>query len=382
MKKEKRPLNSDKSHDRIGGVLFSCACGALLLCVAFLWAMLMAYSETKIEASNIDAISVESQITEENSEPVQIQKVMLTFPKEEITLTVPFGEAVSLPGDFNGREGYVFTGWLTAGDDRVYRPGDSYVASKDKFFFSCWKEDNYAIGQITAGTDMEDASAVEASGVARYLNCKEHIAYLENYDGGTVNPMAPLTRAELAALLYRLLLNKETDQQVHFTDVSAGQWYTEPVETLAGKGFLTGYKDGSFHPLQELTRAEFAGILARFAYPVEGKVSFRDLSDDYPSNVWARSAVATVTAYGWIQEYENGYFGCDAVVTKADAAIAINRMLGRKADEAFIKAHVSELKSYIDIQDATLWYYLDLVEAVNGHDYTPTEGKEIWTEIQ
>lgn len=89
------------------------------------------------------------------------------------------------------------------------------------------------------------------------LNDTDHFAYITGYPDGTFKPNGNLTRAEAATVFYRLLLDQTMTKNVQFSDVPAGKWYETAVKTLASKGVITGYTDGTFKPTKSVTRAEF-----------------------------------------------------------------------------------------------------------------------------
>lgn len=78
-------------------------------------------------------------------------------------------------------------------------------------------------------------------------------------------PAAAVTRAEMAALLLRGS-SRDTDLPLYggrFSDVHVSDWYAGYVERAAQLGIVTGYPDGTFHPLAAVSRAEMAVLLLR-----------------------------------------------------------------------------------------------------------------------
>lgn len=49
----------------------------------------------------------------------------------------------------------------------------------------------------------------------------------------------------------------------HFKDVSSDHWAYKAIEELYEKGLINGYEDNSFHPDEQITRAEVAAIFSR-----------------------------------------------------------------------------------------------------------------------
>ena len=213
------------------------------------------------------------------------------------------------------------------------------------------------------------------------LNRTSHIAYVSGYPDGTVRPGANITRAETAQMLYRLLTSdaqaKYTTKSNSFSDVAADAWYCQSVSTLSGMGIITGYPDGTFRPNANITRAEFATLLSRFT---EAKTASAASFTDTASH-WARNAIETASANGWVTGYPDGTFRPNNSITRAEAMTMINRMLGRLPEtEADL---LTGMTTFSDNSDTTQWYYLHVQEATNSQSSTMmADGvHESWTRL-
>lgn len=78
-------------------------------------------------------------------------------------------------------------------------------------------------------------------------------------------PDGSVTRAQLAAILWRLEGNPAPVSTADFSDVADGVWYAEAVRWAAGSGVVKGYADGRFRPNDAVTREQMATLLYRFA---------------------------------------------------------------------------------------------------------------------
>ncbi len=190
-----------------------------------------------------------------------------------------------------------------------------------------------------------------------------HPAFVTGYADGTVRPLNNITRSEIAAMLCRLLTDSQKQSALAagktFSDVPADAWYSESVSALAGMGVITGRPDGTFAPGQNITRAEFAVMLTRFAGvtgEVSGDVTFSDISGH-----WAESAIRAAAAQGWVKGMSDGTFRPDASITRAEAMAMLCRMLG------CVPASAAELPEdmpvFTDNADTGAWYYLYVQEA-------------------
>ena len=212
------------------------------------------------------------------------------------------------------------------------------------------------------------------TGVSSLLNTTDHNAYLRGYSAVRFGPEDAMTRAQAAQLFYGLLKDWEVPITVTFTDVPADAWYKNAVETLASLGIVSGVGDGRFIPDRPITRAEFLVIAMRFATPPDGEA--KTFSDVHESD-WFYEAVTDASRYGWVQGSADGSFGPYQLVTRAQATVIVNRMLGRSADRTFIDTH-PDLQTFQDVPP-THWAYYDICEAVNGHDYEKNGQQERWT---
>lgn len=212
------------------------------------------------------------------------------------------------------------------------------------------------------------------AGVSALLNTTDHNAYLRGYSAVRFGPEDAMTRAQAAQLFYGLLKDREVPITVTFTDVPADAWYKNAVETLASLGIVSGVGDSRFIPDRPITRAEFLVIAMRFATPPDGEA--KTFSDVHESD-WFYEAVTDASRYGWVQGSADGSFGPYQLVTRAQATVIVNRMLGRSADRTFIDTH-PDLQTFQDVPP-THWAYYDICEAVNGHDYEKTGQQEHWT---
>lgn len=215
------------------------------------------------------------------------------------------------------------------------------------------------------------------NGVDRWLNTRDHIAYLSGYPDGTFGPDRNMTRAEVAQMFYALLNDQNVPATVSFSDVPDGAWYADAVETLASLGMFTGYPDGTFHPNSTITRAEFAAAALSFAdMAPSARCSFPDVS----AQDWFYPYVASAAEYGWIGGYPDGSFRPSGSITRAEVAVIVNHMLGRTPDQSFVDRSLDRLVSFSDL-NSSHWAFYPIMEASNSHDHIKAGGSEQWTGI-
>lgn len=211
------------------------------------------------------------------------------------------------------------------------------------------------------------------------LNTEDHVAYIIGYEDGTVRPGASITRAEVATIFFRLLTDETREsywsQSSGFTDVASGAWYNNAVSTLTRAGILDGYEDGSFRPNASITRAEFTKIAVSFFKHVGGASS--NPFNDVPDSAWYAEFVKAAAELGLIDGYEDGTFRPNAPITRAEACTIVNRTLGRAPDKDNLLPEHEMLTWPDNSRDA--WYYAQIQEATNSHDYQWLGAIELWT---
>lgn len=191
------------------------------------------------------------------------------------------------------------------------------------------------------------------------LNTTSHTAYVNGYPDGTVKPNGRITRAEVAAIFYRLLAEDSRKTYVTtksgFYDVDSSKWYNAYVATLNNAGVITDSSNGYFRPDDAITRAELAAMLAQFAKTKGGAYSFTDVTVEH----WAAYAITVCANLGWINGYPDGTFRPDATITRAEMMAMVNRATSRTPRDG--------ARTWSDNADKAAWYYLDVQEATNNH---------------
>ncbi len=214
------------------------------------------------------------------------------------------------------------------------------------------------------------------------LNTEDHYAYIVGYEDGSVQPEGDITRAEVATIFFRLLTdesrNEYWSQTNPYSDVSADDWYNNAVSTLTNAGVLDGYEDGTFKPNGNITRAEFATITARFFEATyDGENLFPDIEGH-----WAQDYINEAANAGIVNGYEDGTFRPQQYITRAEAVTMVNRTIERHPDADHL---LDDMIVWPDNPE-TAWYYEQIQEATNSHEYTMNTDDEqnpyeIWTNL-
>ena len=213
------------------------------------------------------------------------------------------------------------------------------------------------------------------------LNTEDHFAFINGYPDGSVQPEGNVTRAETAAILYRIMgdacQSYYKTNSSSYSDVARGDWYNTYVATLENAGVIVDTRtNGKFRPNDAITRAELASMIAQFAgLESASAAKFNDVGSRY----WAAEEIAIAAKMGWINGYPDGSFRPDRNVTRAELMAMVNRALGRTPKSA--DDLLSGMKTWRDNANVNAWYYLDVQEATNDHTYTKSGTHETWKKL-
>lgn len=259
------------------------------------------------------------------------------------------------------KDGYVFAGWSDG--DTTYKAGDAVTVEHAMTFTAQWKLEGE---EIIAGM----TGLLTVAG----LGTDDHIAYVYGYPDGTVRPNGTITRAEVTTIFYRLLTSARRDEiftsENSFRDVNSSMWYNKATSSMAAGGYIQGYADGTFGANKPITRAEFVCLAARFATKTTGFASYTDVDNGH----WAARSIAICASNGWVQGYEDGTFRPDQPITRAEAMTIINRMLGRGVSKGYVCKGAARFTD----NDPGSWYYYEILEATNDHEYRNARPFEQW----
>lgn len=156
---------------------------------------------------------------------------------------------------------------------------------------------------------------------------------VDGYPDGTFRPGAPVTRLEFTVMLARALgWLQEPAPAPSFADAgSIPSWAVPAVAAAQEKGLVIGYPDGTFRPGRAITRAEAAVMVSRALAVFEQVNAVEELPflDQGSLPSWARDAVARSFISGVLIEKTPGFFFPGAVISRAEAAGTLSRLIER-----------------------------------------------------
>ena len=261
----------------------------------------------------------------------------------EYPTTYTKGTVTVLPTDVT-KPGYTFLGWFTAYTGGVQVRQIEATETGDKTFYARWHKTVLPPPPVTPGTPVTPARPAapvglpfaDVSGSDWFYNDVRYV-YEKGIMDGTgadrFSPNAPLTRAMIVTILYRMAGSPSVSGSSDFTDVAAGKWFAKAVAWAAANGIVNGYGSGLFGPNDPVTREQLAAILYRYA--VYGGMTAVTLEENLGSFAdTAQLSAYAIQAMNWAvgQGLINGS-GSNLVpkaqATRAQVAAIIHRYLER-----------------------------------------------------
>ena len=199
--------------------------------------------------------------------------------------------------------------------------------------------------------------------------------FMVGYPDDTFKPDGDITRAEVAQVLYRLLDAPAKKAAASFPDVDPDAWYADAVNELASLGYLKGDAKGNFRPNAPITRAEMAALLVRFADAAGADADVADFVD-VPATHWACDAIRQAASFGWVNGVGGGRYEPDRPITRAEAAKLFCVALGRNPDKVAVAMGMG--RSFADVS-ADHWAYPYIVDVSTARESVKFGSFEIWT---
>ena len=253
------------------------------------------------------------------------------------------GTVTVLPTDVT-KPGYTFLGWFTAYIGGVQVRQIEATETGDKTFYARWQKTVLPPPPVTPGTPVTPARPAAPVGLpfadvsssdwfyndVRYVYEK---GIMDGTGADRFSPNAPLTRAMIVTILYRMDGSPAMSGASDFKDVDSNKWFAKAVAWAAANGIVNGYGSGLFGPNDPVTREQLAAILYRYA--VYGGMTAVTLEENLGSFAdTAQLSAYAIQAMNWAvgQGLINGS-GSNLVpkaqATRAQVAAIIHRYLER-----------------------------------------------------
>lgn len=208
--------------------------------------------------------------------------------------------------------------------------------------------------QSTPAKPQESKPAEKPKATETKQNFTVHVpkeAFVKGYPDGTFKPNQQVVRSEIATMLARFVtVNKDMAKQLK--DIRTTDWYFDSFKTLVDAGIISGYGDNNYRPHDGVTRAQAVTMIVKLKGLQPKSGGFKDV----PGNAWYAGYAGAAREAGIVVGYNDGSFGGDRVVTRAEIIAMINR--------AFNIPKKESRKAFSDLPE-NHWAYEDIQKAAN-----------------
>ena len=187
----------------------------------------------------------------------------------------------------------------------------------------------------TAFAALDDTGYTDVDAGAWYADAVSYVTdngLMGDTSSTAFSPEDAMTRAMLATVLYRAADTPAVTGTDDFTDTADGTWYADAVLWASQQGLVTGYGDGTFGTDDPVSREQIAAILWRYAGSPQAQDA-QAFSDESTISAYAADAVDWARANGIVNGKENNTFDPQGNATRAEVATILRNYLTMGAPE-------------------------------------------------
>ena len=296
-----------------------------------------------IRATSVSAPAIFAEITVEVGHTVRFESAETVQIEEQL---VADGAYAVKPEDPT-RAGYRFEGWYR--DTEASEAFDfTQPIHADTVIYLKWTslpQDVPAVpaenpsmdlglilGIINGGSGMSFSDVTSSDWFFEDIAAAYQLGLMNGVSTYEFAPKAPLSRAMVAAMLYRMAGSPAAYYGGRqFTDGADGKWYSSVIRWASQMGIVTGFQDGSFRPNENVTRVQLAAMLFRFAQyqsrDIQGRGDLNSYQDSSSVQAWAKEAIQWAVAKGLISGKSGARLDPSGSATRAEAAAVLVRFL-------------------------------------------------------
>ena len=225
------------------------------------------------------------------------------------------------------REGYEFTGWYA--DENLTEKITSIRLTRNTTVYAGWEEikENPSTGFENPFTDVSESDWFFNDVKFVYQN-----GLMNGTSATTFSPEGTTSRGMIVTILWRMAGSPDMEDKIWgypFADVDATAYYGTAVYWARLNGIAGGYDDATFGPNDPITREQMAAILYRYAqykgYDVSAKADLNKFTDADEISNYALEALQWANAEGLINGKGDGVLDPKGQATRAEAAVILTR---------------------------------------------------------
>ena len=233
------------------------------------------------------------------------------------------------------REGYEFTGWYA--DENLTEKITSIRLTRNTTVYAGWEEikENPSTGFENPFTDVSESDWFFNDVKFVYQN-----GLMNGTSATTFSPEGTTSRGMIVTILWRMAGSPDMEDKIWgypFADVDATAYYGTAVYWARLNGIAGGYDDATFGPNDPITREQMAAILYRYAqykgYDVSAKADLNKFTDADEISNYALEALQWANAEGLINGKGDGVLDPKGQATRAEAAAILTRFCEQYAEK-------------------------------------------------
>lgn len=269
----------------------------------------------------------------------------IVTPPLEFTVTATYGDktvevarfnayverTIAIPGGVD--PGKITTGVVVEPDGTVRHVPTRIVANDGKYYATINSLTNSIYTVVWHPRAFRDVAGHWAEEAVNDMGSR---MVIDGVGSESFAPDLPITRAEFAAIMVRGLGLAPEDGTVPFADIKSGDWYAGVVRTAYEYGLLEGYEDGTFRPMERITREQAMVIIAKAmaltgltadVSPADAEKTLASFADAADVSEWARSGMAAGLKAGIVSGRDGDRIAPGDSISRAEVAALVRRLL-------------------------------------------------------
>ena len=248
-------------------------------------------------------------------------KNISSFGGHEITISLPYRLDESQVSE-------KVTVWYMDGEGKLEKINSAYDEKTGLATFAAEHLSYYVVGYDSS---IKFIDVTEKDWFYEYVMYAAEKGLFSGTKENTFSPDSPMTRAMLVTVLHRLEGEPAAAYTADFADVPEAQWYADAVSWSTEKEIVKGMTETKFMPESNITREQLAVMLYRYAVTKETNMEYSENShifiDKDSISAWAAEAFNWATDKGIITGRTNGTLDPSGNATRAEVAAMIQRFI-------------------------------------------------------
>lgn len=170
-------------------------------------------------------------------------------------------------------------------------------------------------------------SFLDIDSTAWYYDAVKYVVengLMSGTDTYTFEPNTTLSRGMIAQMLYALEGKPNVSAAGYFNDVPVNAWFAKAAAWAQSKGIITGYDNGNFGSNDPLTREQLALILYNYAktkgYGTSAAGKLSQFVDGSSTSVWAQEGMTWAVGAGLLSGRDGNMLCPTGTATRAEVA--------------------------------------------------------------